>query len=67
MAMEDDIFSGGKTARPSGHEVGSDLSSLSETEIEERIGLFTGEIERLKQALSRKRASREAAEGFFKL
>ncbi len=66
MAIEDDLFLSAPAAKAPGHEIGTDLSALSETEIEERIGQLTGEIERLKGALQKKRASREAAETFFK-
>ncbi|MBS9479187.1 DUF1192 domain-containing protein [Ancylobacter radicis] len=66
MALDDDPFGILPKIKPAGHEVGGDLSALSETEIEERIALLEGEIERLKSALAAKRASRMAAENFFK-
>ena len=62
--MEDEIFA--RPVKKPAHEVGSDLAALSETEIEERIELLSAEIERLKQALGSKRASRAAADSFFK-
>jgi uncharacterized small protein (DUF1192 family) len=48
------------------HEIGQDLSLLSVEELSERIGLLTSEIERLQAAATKKRASREAANNFFK-
>ena len=49
------------------HEIGQDLSLLSIDEIDDRVALLAAEIERLKQARSRKDASRLAAEKAFKL
>lgn len=67
MAIDDDLFPlAAPTAKPAGHTVGSDVSTLSETEIEERIAQLSAEIERLRGALEAKRASRSAAENFFK-
>ena len=48
------------------HEVGEDLAKLSVDELEERIGILSAEIERLKAEMERKRASAEAAQSFFK-
>jgi len=48
------------------HEIVQDLSLLSVEELSERIGLLTSEIERLQAAATKKRASREAANNFFK-
>jgi uncharacterized small protein (DUF1192 family) len=48
------------------HEIGQDLSLLSVEELTERIALMTSEIERLQTAMSRKRASKDAADSFFK-
>jgi uncharacterized small protein (DUF1192 family) len=48
------------------HEIGQELSLLSVEELTERIALLTSEIERLKEAASKKRASRDAADNFFK-
>lgn len=66
MALEDDVFGARPIKKPVAHEIGSDLSVLSETEIEERIALLESEIERLKASLTGKRASRAAAETVFK-
>jgi uncharacterized small protein (DUF1192 family) len=48
------------------HEVGQDLSLLSVEELMERIALLTGEITRLQEAATKKRASKDAADNFFK-
>lgn len=67
MAIDDDLFPSATPAlKPVGHVVGSDISALSETEIEERITQLSAEIERLARTLEAKRASRSAAETFFK-
>lgn len=49
------------------HEIGQDLSMISEHEIKERIALLQQEIERLSADLERKQASKNAADAFFKL
>jgi uncharacterized small protein (DUF1192 family) len=48
------------------HDIGQDLSLLSVNELEERIGLLTAEIQRLREAEVKKRASKDAADSFFK-
>ncbi|WP_424629200.1 DUF1192 domain-containing protein [Bradyrhizobium sp. SYSU BS000235] len=48
------------------HELGQDLSLLSVDDIEARIALLMAEIERLKADATKKRASRDAANAFFK-
>ncbi len=48
------------------HEIGQDLSLLSVEELTERIALLTSEIDRLQAAATKKRASKEAADSFFK-
>jgi len=48
------------------HEIGQDLSLLSVEELAERIALLQAEIERLEAASARKRASKDAANSFFK-
>ena len=48
------------------HEISQDLALLSVDEITERIALLRAEIERLEEALRSKRASRSAADQFFK-
>jgi uncharacterized small protein (DUF1192 family) len=48
------------------HEMGQDLSLLSVGELGERIGLLKEEIARLEAEMSRKRASKWAADTVFK-
>jgi uncharacterized small protein (DUF1192 family) len=62
MASEDDD----KPRKKISHEIGQDLSLLSVEELTERIALMNAEIERLQQAAARKRASKDAANNFFK-
>ena len=62
MASEDDD----KPRKKISHEIGQDLSLLSVEELTERIALLTSEIERLQAAATKKRASRDAADRFFK-
>jgi uncharacterized small protein (DUF1192 family) len=62
MATEDDD----RPRKKITHEIGQDLSLLSVEELTERIALLTAEIERLQQAASKKRASKDAANSFFK-
>jgi uncharacterized small protein (DUF1192 family) len=62
MVTEDDD----KPRKKVSHEIGQDLSLLSVEELTERIALLTSEIERLQAMVTKKRASKEAAAGFFK-
>jgi uncharacterized small protein (DUF1192 family) len=62
MAIEDDD----KPRKKITHEIGQDLSLLSVEELGERIALLTAEIERLRSAEVKKRASKDAANNFFK-
>lgn len=62
MASEDDD----KPRKKVSHEIGQDLSLLSVDELGERIALLNAEIERLTQAMAKKRASKDAANSFFK-
>lgn len=62
MAIEDDD----KPRKKITHEIGQDLSLLSVEELTERIALMNSEIERLQQAATKKRASKDAANSFFK-
>lgn len=48
------------------HDIGQDLSLLSVEELRARIALLGEEIARLEVAMQAKRASRDAAEMFFK-
>ncbi|WP_375158715.1 DUF1192 domain-containing protein [Bradyrhizobium sp. RDT46] len=62
MATEDDD----RPRRKITHEIGQDLSLLSVEELTERVLLLKTEIARLEQAATKKRASRDAADSFFK-
>ena len=62
MAIEDDD----KPRKKVSHEIGQDLSLLSVEELSERVALLTSEIERLQAAITRKRASKDAASSIFK-
>ncbi len=62
MAGDDDD----KPRKKITHELGQDLSLLSVEDIEERIAGLAAEIERLKADAAKKRASRDAANAFFK-
>ncbi|CCE11945.1 conserved hypothetical protein [Bradyrhizobium sp. STM 3843] len=62
MAGEDDE----RPRKAVSHEIGQDLSILSVEELTARISLLQGEIERLQQAVAKKRASRDAANNIFK-
>jgi uncharacterized small protein (DUF1192 family) len=62
MAAEDDD----KPRKKISHEIGQDLSLLSVEELTERVALLNSEIERLQAAMSKKRASKDAANAFFK-
>ena len=52
--------------KPTPHELGQDLSTLSVHELEERIAILEREIARLAEAKANKEASRTAASAFFK-
>jgi uncharacterized small protein (DUF1192 family) len=62
MALEDDDRPKKKLV----HEIGQDLALLSVEELSDRISLLNDEIARLQAALEKKRASRSAADQFFK-
>jgi uncharacterized small protein (DUF1192 family) len=62
MAVEDDD----KPRKKVTHEIGQDLSLLSVEELAERIALMTSEIDRLQVAMTKKRASKDVADRFFK-
>lgn len=62
MAIDDDD----KPRRKVSHDIGQDLSLLSVEDLNERITLLTTEAERLKIEMVKKRASRDAANNFFK-
>jgi len=48
------------------HEIGQDLSLLSVEELAARVQLMRDEISRLEADMAKKRASRSAADQFFK-
>jgi uncharacterized small protein (DUF1192 family) len=48
------------------HEIGQDLALLSVEELNDRVSLLNDEVARLRSALEKKRASRSAADQFFK-
>jgi uncharacterized small protein (DUF1192 family) len=62
MVIEDDD----RPRKKITHEIGQDLSLLSVEELNERIALLNAEIERLQQAATKKRASKDAANSIFK-
>jgi uncharacterized small protein (DUF1192 family) len=61
-AIEDDD----RPRKKISHEIGQDLSLLSVEELNDRIALLTSEIDRLQAAATKKRASKDAANSFFK-
>ena len=62
MAIDDDD----KPKKKTSHEIGQDLTLLSVEELAERIALLNGEIQRLQSSMQLKRATRDAADRFFK-
>ncbi|HBF61671.1 MAG: DUF1192 domain-containing protein [Rhodospirillales bacterium] len=52
--------------KPKGHEIGQDLSKLSEAELKALIETLQGEISRIEAMLATKVSSRSAAEAAFK-
>ncbi|MEH2475227.1 uncharacterized small protein (DUF1192 family) [Nitrobacteraceae bacterium AZCC 2161] len=63
MAIDDDD----KPKKKISHEIGQDLTLLSVEELAERITLLNAEIQRLQSSMQLKRATRDAADRFFKL
>ncbi len=63
MARDDED---GRPPKKAAHEVGQDLSALSVEELAERIALLRGEIVRIEAVMTMKRATRDAADRFFK-
>jgi len=62
MPVEDDD----RPRKKVSHEIGQDLSLLSVEELNERIVLLSSEVERIKEVVAKKRASRDAANSVFK-
>lgn len=52
--------------KPKGHQIGQDLSKLSEAELKALIETLQGEIGRVETMLAAKESSRSAAEAAFK-
>ncbi|MES2028838.1 MAG: DUF1192 domain-containing protein [Pseudomonadota bacterium] len=63
MAIDDDD---NKPKKKVSHEIGQDLSLLSVEELADRIALLNAEISRLQSSMTLKRATRDAADRFFK-
>ncbi len=62
--MSEEEFSSGKLAQIV---VGADLSMLSVDELEKRIIIFEQEISRIREDVSAKQISKQAAESIFRL
>lgn len=52
--------------KPVGLVIGENLDLLSVSELEQRIQALDSEIERVKAAITRKQASKSAADAFFR-
>lgn len=63
MAIDDDD---NEPKKKVSHEIGQDLSLLSVEELADRIALLNAEISRLQSSMTLKRATRDAADRFFK-
>jgi len=67
MAREDDDpFGVAPPKKPTTHEIGQPLDTLSVDELDERVALLKAEIIRLEEARVAKQASKLAADAFFK-
>jgi len=60
------IFDDEPIKKPKPHEIGQDLSLLSQAELTERIELLRAEIARLEAELHAKGTTRSAAEALFR-
>jgi uncharacterized small protein (DUF1192 family) len=49
------------------HEVGMPIDTMSVDELEERIAMLQGEIERLRQAIAARKMTKDQANSLFKL
>ena len=61
------MFDDEPVKKPKGHEVGMLLDAMSIEELNDRIALLAGEIERLKAAIAARQKTRSAADALFKL
>jgi len=64
MPIEEDELAPRK--KPPQYLLGEDLSAMSEHELESRILAFENEIARCREAIASRRATRSAADRFFK-
>ncbi|WP_181706628.1 DUF1192 domain-containing protein [Chthonobacter rhizosphaerae] len=55
-----------RAVKPPGHQIGQDLSSLSEEDLAERIEMLKAEILRLENAMRAKASVRTAADSLFR-
>jgi len=62
MALFDDV----PVEKSAPHKLGEDLARLSIDELNDRIGLLEAEVQRLREEIRAKAASRDAASSFFK-
>jgi uncharacterized small protein (DUF1192 family) len=49
------------------HEVGMPIDTMSVDELDERIGMLEGEIERLRQAISERKKKKDEANSVFRI
>jgi uncharacterized small protein (DUF1192 family) len=63
---DDDPFGAEVRKKPTHHEIGQLLDTLSVGELDERIALLKAEIARLEDARRAKETSKNAADAFFK-
>jgi uncharacterized small protein (DUF1192 family) len=61
------MFDDDGVRRPTGHEVGMKLDTMSVEELNERIEMLKGEIARLEQAIATRNKVRSEADSLFKL
>ena len=52
--------------KPAGVSLGENLDLLSVSDLEHRVEMLQAEIERVKAAIQAKRASKDAADSFFR-
>ena len=64
--MSDPFFEETRKKKKAVHDIGEDLSAVSINELEERISLLKGEIQRLEEEKTKKSAVKTAADTLFK-